>query len=362
MSLTMLHGWRDHPTDGIDNNSAMLASALEALGVRVRRVDLPWDQVGWRAVRSRAREIGASAGGGWVLLPFTPLMWSRKGLPLRVLSVVRRLRRGGAQVAVHFHDVLPASGPRVRDRFRTFVQRWTMRRLTRGADAVLSSVHPSLVPWMSEADRRRAILLVTGSAVPSATMRAMRRRGHLRVVVFGLTDRRESRESAEIAELMILLADAGVQVRLDLIGRGSEVSGSVIEPALADHDVEVAVHGLLTAEEISRALAGSDVMLFLRTGVSSRRSTVAAGIAHALPIAGYRSPETGPPVTDAGLALVDQGDLQGLAHILIRMSRDPSELAILSERSRIAFERTFSWPAIAGALFEGLWGPRSSHG
>jgi glycosyltransferase involved in cell wall biosynthesis len=118
--------------------------------------------------------------------------------------------------------------------------------------------------------------------------------------------------------------------------------------------VEIAVRGLIAADEITRELAAADVQLFLRGGVSSRRGTVAAGLACGLPIIAFRGPETAPPITEAGVSLVPEGDAEALGDALGRLLSDGKERARLAERSRAVYREWFSWESIAARLLAAL--------
>jgi glycosyltransferase involved in cell wall biosynthesis len=94
-------------------------------------------------------------------------------------------------------------------------------------------------------------------------------------------------------------------------------------------------------------LAACDVLLFVRNGISTRRSSAIAGIAAGLPVIAHAIPETAPPVTDAGVVLVSQNNQGELNEALIRVLSDAAFRAELSARSRAAYKAHFAWPAIA---------------
>ena len=95
-------------------------------------------------------------------------------------------------------------------------------------------------------------------------------------------------------------------------------------------------------------------MLFVRGGISSRRGSAIAGIAHGLPVVAYRGPETGWPVTEAGVVLVDPGDVDALAAALVRIATDSSHRNSLRARSNNAYLRYFAWDVIACTFLETL--------
>jgi hypothetical protein len=78
--------------------------------------------------------------------------------------------------------------------------------------------------------------------------------------------------------------------------------------------VEAQTFGLLTPERIVECLASSDVLLFVRGTISSRRGSAIAGIACGLPVIAMAGSETAAPITDAGVVLLPDsasyGDLE----------------------------------------------------
>ena len=346
--VVFLHGRMDQPTDGIWNNSKSLGGELAARGIAVRYVRVTWEEEGWRRGIADLREQVGTWGQPWVVVPFTPLMWSHRGFPGHLWKLLRVLRADGAKIAIHLHDVLPWTGPTVLHRLRERAQVRAMIRLGRRVDARFVSVDPSGIPWFPQARWPDVTHLVSGSVVPENLDRPIKHEpGALRLVVFGLPDHAESEEAGTLAELFAVLAERVARVEVHLVGRGSAAGGDALRRALEGSGVQLNGHGLLPLPEVARVLDRGEAMVFLRTGVSSRRSSVAAGLAHALPIAGYRSAETRPPITEAGLALVERGDLAGLVEMLERMAGDGAWLEELSARSRLCFVESFSWPAIA---------------
>ena len=112
--------------------------------------------------------------------------------------------------------------------------------------------------------------------------------------------------------------------------------------------------GLLPAEDISRLLAEADVLLFVRGPLSSQRTSGIAGFACGLPVVGYAGSQTGPPVTEAGVMLVPQGNAGALADALTRVLSDGDLWQRLHEQTVDAYRRYFAWEAIAERFVETL--------
>jgi len=345
---------RHEPADGIWNNSRLLAEALQRRGHSVTRPEVAWNTLGWkRALADLRRHL--STGSDWAVLPYTPLLWSRRGFPWRVFLVTRAVRRSGARLAVHIHDPLAATGPRLIDRLRASFQTIVLRRLCEGAGLTFVSIRPELIPWMDASLRARTVVVVTGSAIPTdAGVHSGWTKDRLRIVVFGVSPRREAQEMRDIATVLRTLREGGVSVRLTLIGGGADQAATLLRDDPDAKGAEIDNRGVAPEHVIDEVLMASDVLLFVRTGVSSRRSSVIAGIAHGLPILGYETTETGPPVTEAGVVLVPEGSAQDLADATLSLARDPAWAATLGARSVAAAEGSFSWDRIAAVAVEGL--------
>src|SRR5207245_9505315 len=114
------------------------------------------------------------------------------------------------------------------------------------------------------------------------------------VAVFGVTGGESGRrEVVDIAQAVCRAVEVMPSLRLVVMGRGSKEAEGSLRRALNGAKVELAVLGLLPAEDISRLLAEADVMLFVRGPLSSQRGRGIAGIACGLPVVGYAGPSTG---------------------------------------------------------------------
>jgi glycosyltransferase involved in cell wall biosynthesis len=226
-----------------------------------------------------------------------------------------------------------------------------LRGLVHRSDRVFVHVDPVHVEWADPADRSRMTILPTGTAIPPvAAGSADAPRTGFTIVVFGLSDMHEAADAEALVQVVERAADRIPGIRLHLVGRGADVGGPDVRRRLAEHSVDVEFEGVVPEPRVSEVLSGGDVFLFLRSGVSSRRSTVVAALAHGLPIVGYQGAETGWPVTEAGLALADHGDDAGVAQLLVELAEDQEKRSELAARSRQAFDKYFSWSRIADVL------------
>src|SRR5580658_264457 len=106
MKAIALLGHRDEPTDGVADYCSYLAQALRTHNIDLEIVHVPWAERGWRGAMSWLSSESRNWTGQWVLLQYTAMAWSRRGLPFRVLAVLRLLLKHALKCAVVFHDVL----------------------------------------------------------------------------------------------------------------------------------------------------------------------------------------------------------------------------------------------------------------
>jgi glycosyltransferase involved in cell wall biosynthesis len=91
----------------------------------------------------------------------------------------------------------------------------------------------------------------------------------------------------------------------------------------------------------------SDVLLFVRGGISSRRGSAIAGIACGLPVIASAGSETAPPITDAGVVFVSLKNPDEINAALVRVLSDSAYRLELAARSQAVFRDHLAWPVIA---------------
>jgi glycosyltransferase involved in cell wall biosynthesis len=356
--IIALLGRRDEPTDAVEEYCRYLAGALRDRGFAMELTRVPWKERGWTAALRELREGTREWRGTWVLLQFTALAWSERGFPFRVLRVVSKLREGGARVGIVYHDVEPYGGGRVIDLIRRRAQLHVMRRGLKFADLGIFTIPLDVISWLGKSHSDATFIPVGANLPVRASVAAKSSERHqslLGVAVFGITEGETGRkECARIVDAVSFAAARGGPVRLHAFGRGARECEAELRKALKDVPVELLVEGVLPAEQVARALSSSDVMLFVRAPISSRRGSAIAGIACGLPVIAYSGNETAPPITDAGVVLVSAGNTANLGEALLRVLSDASFRESLAARSRQAQREHFSWDAIAKRYTEAL--------
>jgi glycosyltransferase involved in cell wall biosynthesis len=354
----LLLGRRDEPTDGVADYCEKLQGAAAACGFSFEIATVPWAEKGWTAALAELRSAAAAWRDQWVFLQYTTLAWSSRGFPLRAPGVLNVLRKAGARPAVVFHDFRPSRGWGIVGRARAYCQLRVSKQVYARSSLAVFTVPAEQIAWLPPR-HDRAVFIPVGSnfpAIDSAHSNSETPPSSVTTVaVFGITGGpRGSEEVADMAYALRELQSRGIRVRLMAIGRGTNDFEIELRHALAGTTVEIAVMGLMPAEEFVRALSGARVLLVVRGHVSSRRGTAIAAIVCGVPIVGYRGEETGFPVTEAGIRLVEIGDREGLVQGLAQVATDEDLYRELRQRSLRAAQKYFSWDAIASQFLQAM--------
>jgi glycosyltransferase involved in cell wall biosynthesis len=346
--IVALVGRRDEPTDGVADYCTWLGGAMGEFGYQFEIVRLGWPERGWDATLAELREVAAAWRGRWVLLQYTTLAWSRRGFPLHAPRILSVLRESGARCGVVFHDFGPFIGGGVLGRLREYCHIHVLKKLYGLAESAIFPVPLEKVSWLPST-HEKAVYIPVGANCPQTSPDIPTRAAAANTVaVFCVTlGRHMTTEVRDISYALKRARTVVAPLRLLVLGRGSREADAALRSEFAGTDVEVETLGLLSPEEVSRTLTRADVMLFVRSEISSRRGSAIAGIASGLPVVGYVGPETGWPITEAGLVPVPLGDREALSVALQKVLSNPALRTSLAERSRRAQEQHFSWRAIA---------------
>jgi glycosyltransferase involved in cell wall biosynthesis len=351
-------GWRDEPTDAVEEYCRYLGGALAAYGIHLEIVRVRWPEIGWGRALQNLREKARRSAETWFILQYTALAWSRRGFPLRALNVIRALKKEGARCALVFHDPGPYPGIRLVDKLRRAVQLHTMRKATRLADLTILTVPREKIAWIP-GDLQNVIFIPVGANLPNpeqAWHQETKYKNEMRTVaVFSITSGAFGEvEVSRIAGAMRYASGQMGPLRLAVLGRNSETGGKQLREQLAGSQVGVVIHGLLEADEVVRKLGESDVLLFVRGPISTRRGSAIAGIACGLPVVACGGWETAPPITEAGVVLLPENSIDELGPALVRVLINDNYRASLRERSRRAQQQYFSWDNIAARYVAAL--------
>jgi glycosyltransferase involved in cell wall biosynthesis len=355
--IIALLGRRDAPTDAVEEYCRYLGEALQEHGYALGIERVAWEESGWSSALRRLRRHAKDWNGAWVLPQYTALAWSARGFPLRFLRVLKTLNAAGVRLGVVYHDVEPYEGTRVIDRLRCRAQLSTMRESLHVAETAIFTVPMEKLSWFG-GRHGNAHFIPVGANLPTSRQAASPKQHHstddqLTIAVFGVTGGNVGNKEIEnIAEAVRFAAARVKNLRLIVLGRHAQDAEAGLRKALKEVAVELHVLGVLPAEDVSRTLSTSDVLLFVRAPISSRRGSAIAGIACGLPVVGFEGPETAPPITEAGLALYSPQRKGDLGDALVRVLEDEPYRTTLAQRSRLAQAKYFSWRAIAARYAE----------
>jgi hypothetical protein len=232
--------------------------------------------------------------------------------------------------------------------FRTRIQIWIMRALARSSSLSVCALPAERLEWIQPKSlRKRLVVIPIGSNMRGGSHRTGAAGDERRIIaVFTVTEGGKE-EASRLGRIAGAAAKIVGPLRLIVMGRGAPEAESFIRDSLAGSPVELIVRGILTPDEVSDVLGQSAVQLYIRSGISTCRGAVVAGVCCGLPIAGWKDWDTAFPITEAGIRTVPAGEEEGLVQALVEILQNPSLRASLGAKSQSAAERFYRWDAIA---------------
>jgi glycosyltransferase involved in cell wall biosynthesis len=350
-----LLGKKDTPTDGVEDYCQFLGTALARHGTNLLQVRVAWEDLGWHNALRKLSTESESWRGAWAVLQYTSLSWSRRGIPFRVLTVAKILKKRGAKLAVVFHESagFQDSGAGFSGFLRAVrrtIQNWIIRRLYRLADRAIFTVPVENIPWLADQDEKSSFVPIGSNipAMPSASQRNSHSNNTPAIGVFCVTEGTTGvREAEQIAAIVRRALERIHPLRLIVFGRGAVEAGPALRRALDSCEVELSILDVLPADDVAQTLSELDVLLYVRGEISPQRGVAVAAIASGVPLVGYGDPQKCFPVSAAGVLLVPLDDIQALSDALRRVLSDETLRKQLRERNFTAQKGYFSWDVIA---------------
>lgn len=354
--LIFLLGRKDEPTDAVEEYCRNLATALVPHGFDAQLRRVPWEKRGWRDALSALELQSADWRGVWVFVQYTALAWSARGFPARLARVFRILQDSGARLGIVFHDVEAFSSPRLIDKLRHRAQLSAMRGALRRVNLAVFTVPPEKLSWLGHMPANGVFVPVGPNLpIPESFPPRPANNSPFTVGVFSITG--GAAGAAETQTILDAMRDASRRVgplRLLAFGRHAEFRENDLREGLQGYPVELQVEGILPDSVLVERFRACDVMLFVRGGISTRRSSAIAGIACGIPLVAYSGSETSAPITEAGVSLVSPGDPQQLKDALVRFLTDPQARAAAAATNDKLYREHLAWPAIAAKLARSL--------
>jgi glycosyltransferase involved in cell wall biosynthesis len=288
-----------------------------------------------------------------LLVQYAPNVWGYRGVNLGFCRWLVRRRRRGDDVWAMIHEAF--YGWYLRDRPTRWALAAAHRLMIRSLLAASSRVFLSM-PGLERrlrpyepGPRRPMTWLPVPSNVPAvedaaavaATRRRVAPRGELVVGHFGTFG--PSYRHLLAAALPPLLEDRPDRVGL-LIGRGGGPFAAELAAAHPGLAGRLVATGGLAPEAASLHLQACDVLVQpYDDGVSTRRGSAMAGLAHGRPIATTRGRHTDPTWSAAGcVSLVAPDDPAALARAAEALLADPDARDRLGAAARAAYDRHFA--------------------
>jgi glycosyltransferase involved in cell wall biosynthesis len=319
--------------DSIDEYSRRLVAALRAGGDRV-----DYAPGGLSSVRV------TSDRPPWILLQYNPFRYGRAGFAPRLLPAAIGVRRGtGAPLALMVHEAwIDVVG--WRSALVGGWQRAQLRALLRLAAVVMTSTEA-----LARVLGRGAVHVPVASNITPVelTRDAARRRLGLdaQLVVALLGRGNPSRALDHAGAAVTALAHARGARSLVVLNLGADAPPLPVAPG-----IEVRTPGRMSADELSlHLLAGDLALLPFTDGVSTRRTTVMAALAHGLPVLGLRGVNTDTALLEhpEALTLTPVGEIAAFARAAVELAGDAARLRAAGEAARRLYADRFDWPLVA---------------
>jgi glycosyltransferase involved in cell wall biosynthesis len=337
-----------HKTEGIDaidEYSRRLVGALCDRGVLARYVG--------DGLSSARRQVPDPR---WILIQYNPFAYGRWGVaPGLVAEALMFRRRTGARLAISVHESWVKPGDRGRASWRSLLmggyQRVQLASLLSVADVVMAATQ-ALVRDLGH----DAIHVPVGTNITPLAVNRHDARGRLGigdefvVALFGTAHPSRALE----------YATAAIELLVDACGSGSlRVLNLGIGAPTLDlwAPVDVETPGELDARQLSLRLSASDVLLLPFTdGLSTRRTTLMAGLAHGLPVLGLHGPETDDVLASnqQALTLTPLGDIAAFARATVALAADADGRRAIGQAGRELYATQFDWSVTASRVAAAL--------
>ena len=300
---------------------------------------------GSRAVLERAW----SAAPGIILLQYVPNALGRRGMNVGFCRWLAGEREKGRDIRVMFHEpYFYFTAKRPWRNVAALAQRVMAALLIRSATQLYySSANWNAYLAAYGADDR-AIVLPIPSTIPAvaraADVHAFRQRfapGARVVGHFGTFG--EHVGSGLLATLPALFERDG-NVRVMLIGRGGDRFAEQLTRRMPAAAERIHVTGVLSPQDVSVALSACDVLFQpYPDGVTTRRTSVMAGLANGIATISTTGPLTEPVWRETGaVALIDRGDVDAAVARIRRLLDDRAARGDQAARGRDVYRTEFA--------------------
>ncbi len=324
---------------GVRDHAAGLASHISSLGVPADVRLVEWRRDGFFKSLRKLRHQLRQAQSDCVLLHYSHLAWSRRGLPFGFL-VVFGVCRSVTSTTVWVHDPSRIGGRSLKHRAATFVKGAALRLAYRCGRGIVVSVEPTAVYWLGKRSDDVAFVPSTG---PLGRHDWAPVSGPFTLACFAQTQYSNDADKLLFA-VAVGLRDRIGPFKLRLLGAGA------VDPSFEDRlrkaGIELECPGYLERDALAEALRTSHAFLMTRAPLSSRNSSVAAALACGLPVTGNFGPETSEQLRQAALRAVC-AEPGSFIDQLIALARDEELAHEHSKRSHALYDDVYDWRIVA---------------
>lgn len=342
----------EHEVHVITTQSPVSNLHLPISNPTVHRAIEKWGWRCWKQVLTLAKELG---------LDVLNVQYQAAAFGMHPGVNFAPRRQDRSPVVVTFHDLkmpylFPKAGP----------LRWqVVRGLARRAEGVITTNQEDYLRLEGEIPAKRLSLIPIGSNIPPNPPPGYDRDierarwgvqpDDLLLGYFGFLN--ESKGGKELMQALALLVQQEMPAHLLMVGGqvgssdpANRAYAERVKKLIAELDLEGRVHwvGYTHPEAVSAGLLATDVcVLPYRDGVSFRRGTLHACLAHGRAVVTTRPSVELPQVRDGeNMLLTEPRDPEGLAEAVARLAADPALHARL-EAAAAALSAEFTWERIA---------------
>ena len=322
--------------DAIDQYARLLTAALVGRGAPARYVSggLPLDARQWRSAP-------------WMLVQYCPFSYGRWGFAPRLVAGAASVRgRSQVRLGIVVHEGWVSSRG-WRNGAMGAYQRTQLHRLVDLAHVVIVTTE-ELAGRLGE---RAVHVPVASNIAPVDCSREAARRQlgygeELVVAMFGTPH--PSRAIDHGVAAIKALADERDPSALRVLNLGADAPGLGLSL-----DVNVDTPGVLGDRDLSMRLRACDMLLLpFNEGVSTRRTTLMAGLAHGVPVVGSRGPHTDRSLLEHedALVLAPAHAAGAYAVAAVALAADAVRRRQVAAAGQRLYDTTFDWPILAGRV------------
>ena len=320
--------------DGVGDFASHLAAALREAGSNATALTAS-ESGGWRRL--------PAPGGRAIILNYVPQDFARGGAAA-VSTWLAGARNAGAPVVVVVHEFLPPRDT-LRRRAAAILLGRRLRRVLRHATSVVVT-HPVAKDELASLGfAPSAVVIPVGSNVPAARERARAEGGPF--VMFG--------QPASFAPALVraIAGRLAPEREVRWLTRSADEADGFCRVHGVDRRHLVVLAGR-DAVDVSAEMASAAAALApIVDGVSTRRTSVAAALAHGLPVIGTDGACTTPALRNSGaFLLTGPGDAEGFLAHARAVASGGAAAAMMSQAALLLHGELFAWPRIAAAYLE----------